>query len=81
MVGTIFNCLKSKCYQGVVKVGFAQNYFIGTGGQSGIYYPFGGALAKVWSDEVSSINVKAEVTAASVENTIKVERGDMLADW
>ncbi|OED45037.1 TRAP ABC transporter substrate-binding protein [Endozoicomonas sp. (ex Bugula neritina AB1)] len=58
---------------------FAQNYSIGTGGQSGIYYPFGGALAKVWSDEVSGVNVKAEVTAASVENTIKVVRGDMLA--
>ncbi len=60
-------------------IAFAQNYSIGTGGQSGIYYPFGGALAKVWSDEVNSINVKAEVTAASVENTIKVVRGDMLA--
>ena len=58
---------------------FAQNYSIGTGGQSGIYYPFGGALAKVWSDEVQNVNVKAEVTAASVENTIKVVRGDMLA--
>lgn len=58
---------------------FAQNYSIGTGGQSGIYYPLGGALAKVWSDKVDGINVKAEVTAASVENTIKVVRGDMLA--
>ncbi|KEQ16946.1 TAXI family TRAP transporter solute-binding subunit [Endozoicomonas numazuensis] len=58
---------------------FAQNYSIGTGGQSGIYYPLGGALAKVWSDKVEGVNVKAEVTAASVENTIKVVRGDMLA--
>ncbi|WOG28980.1 TAXI family TRAP transporter solute-binding subunit [Endozoicomonas sp. 8E] len=58
---------------------FAQNYSIGTGGQSGIYYPLGGALAKVWSDKVDGVNVKAEVTAASVENTIKVVRGDMLA--
>ncbi|QLE84317.1 TAXI family TRAP transporter solute-binding subunit [Shewanella sp. Scap07] len=57
----------------------AENYSIGTGGQSGIYYPFGGALAKVWSDNVADVNVKAEVTAASVENTIKVVRGDMIA--
>ncbi|MET4693205.1 TAXI family TRAP transporter solute-binding subunit [Endozoicomonas lisbonensis] len=57
----------------------ANNYSVGTGGQSGIYYPFGGALAKVWSDNIEGINVKAEVTAASVENTIKVVRGDMLA--
>lgn len=40
---------------------------------------FGGALAKVWSDNVADVNVKAEVTAASVENTIKVVRGDMIA--
>ncbi|MGI9273909.1 MAG: TAXI family TRAP transporter solute-binding subunit [Endozoicomonas sp.] len=58
---------------------FASNYSIGTGGQSGLYYPLGGALAKIWSDQINDINVKAEVTAASVENTIKVVRGDMLA--
>lgn len=57
----------------------AANYSIGTGGQSGIYYPFGGALAKVWSEHVPDVNVTAEVTAASVENTIKVVRGNMLA--
>ena len=57
----------------------ASNYSIGTGGQSGIYYPFGGALAQVWSDNIEGMNVKAEVTAASVENTIKVVRGDMIA--
>lgn len=57
----------------------ANNYSIGTGGQSGIYYPFGGALAKVWSDNIKDVNVKAEVSAASVENTIKVVRGDMIA--
>ncbi|GAM73663.1 TRAP transporter solute receptor [Vibrio ishigakensis] len=60
-------------------VASAANYSIGTGGQSGIYYPFGGALAKVWSEHVPDVNVKAEVTAASVENTIKVVRGDMIA--
>ena len=57
----------------------AANYSIGTGGQSGTYYPFGGALAKVWSEYVPDVNVTAEVTAASVENTIKVVRGDMIA--
>lgn len=57
----------------------AENYSIGTGGQSGIYYPFGGALAKVWSEHVPDVNAKAEVTAASVENTIKVVLGDMIA--
>ena len=57
----------------------ANNYTIGTGGQSGIYYPFGGALAQIWSKHVPGVSVKAEVTAASVENTIKVVQGDMIA--
>jgi len=57
----------------------AANYSIGTGGQSGIYYPYGGALAKVWSEHVPDVSATAEVTAASVENTIKVVRGDMIA--
>ena len=57
----------------------AQNYSIGTGGQSGIYYPFGGALAKIWTEKVPDFHIKAQVTAASVENTIKVVRGDMVA--
>jgi len=57
----------------------AANYSIGTGGQSGIYYPFGGALAKVWSEHVPDVDVTAKVTAASVENTIQVVRGDAIA--
>ena len=58
-----------------------ENFSLGTGGQSGIYYPFGGAVAELWSEQVEGINVKAEVTAASVENTIKVASGAMLAGF
>lgn len=58
-----------------------ENFSLGTGGQSGIYYPFGGAVAELWSEQVEGINVKAEVTAASVENTIKVASGSMLAGF
>ena len=38
-----------------------ENFSLGTGGQSGIYYPFGGAVAELWSEQVENINVKAEV--------------------
>jgi uncharacterized protein len=57
----------------------AENYTIGTGSQSGTYYPLGGILAKVWSDSIDDFNMRAEVTAASVENVIKVSSNKQLA--
>ncbi|GGY57606.1 hypothetical protein GCM10011297_32910 [Bacterioplanes sanyensis] len=56
-----------------------QNYAIGTGSQSGTYYPLGGMLAKVWSESIEGVNARAEVTAASVENVIKVATQKQLA--
>lgn len=57
----------------------AENYTIGTGSQSGTYYPLGGMLAKIWSENLPDFNMRAEVTAASVENTIKVSANKQLA--
>ncbi len=57
----------------------AQNiYTIGTGSQSGLYWPYGGALARIWNQEIDEFTINVEVTAASVENTIKVINSDML---
>ena len=56
----------------------AETYSIGTGSQDGIYYPLGGALAKVWANNINDFDMKVEVTAASLENTIKVANEDML---
>ena len=56
----------------------AANYTIGTGSQSGTYYPLGGILAKIWSDNIPDFNMRAEVTAASVENIIKVSTDKQL---
>lgn len=57
----------------------AGNYTIGTGSQSGTYFPLGGALAQVWTDHIPGVTLRAEVTAASVENIIKVAAGQQLA--
>jgi len=57
----------------------AANYTIGTGSQSGTYYSYGGMLAKIWSENIDDFNMRAEVTAASVENIIKVAAGQQLA--
>lgn len=41
---------------------------IATGGTGGVYYPYGGGLAKVISETVPGVEATAEVTAASVDN-------------
>ena len=41
---------------------------IATGGTGGVYYPYGGGLAKVISDNVDGVEATAEVTAGTVDN-------------
>jgi len=41
---------------------------IATGGTGGVYYPYGGGLAKVISETLPGVEATAEVTAASVDN-------------
>lgn len=47
---------------GEVKMIFA------TGGTAGTYYPFGGAMAKIWNSKIPGMNVTAQATGASIEN-------------
>ena len=51
-------------------------FAIATGGPAGLYYPFGGAMASIWSKRLPHVNVKAEVTGGSVTNVIQVARGE-----
>jgi TRAP transporter TAXI family solute receptor len=41
---------------------------IATGGTGGVYYPYGGGLAKVLNENLPDVRVTAEVTSASVDN-------------
>jgi TRAP transporter TAXI family solute receptor len=41
---------------------------IATGGTGGVYYPYGGGLAKVLNENIPGVRASAEVTAASVDN-------------
>lgn len=47
--------------------GGAQFITIGTGGQSGVYYPVGGALSSVWENNMD-VTTSVESTGASAEN-------------
>jgi hypothetical protein len=49
---------------------------IGTGGTGGIYYPYGGGVAEIWSKYVPGIQAVAEVTGASVENVKLADKGE-----
>ncbi len=46
---------------------------IATGGTSGTYYPLGGAMANVISNNVEGVNAQAESTGASVENATLIQ--------
>ncbi len=49
---------------------------VGTGGTGGIYYPYGGGVAEIWSKNVKGIKAVAEVTGASVENVKLAHKGE-----
>lgn len=51
---------------------------IGTGGTGGVYYPYGGGVAEIWTRYVKGVRAVAEVTGASVENTKLCDKGETL---
>ena len=46
----------------------AVNLILATGGTSGTYYPYGGAMAQIFNSNISGMNVTAQATGASKEN-------------
>ena len=49
---------------------------IATGGTGGVYFPYGGGLARVLTQKVPGLQVTAEVTGGSVDNVKLVGAGD-----
>jgi TRAP transporter TAXI family solute receptor len=52
------------------------NLVLATGGTAGTYYPFGGAMAKIWNAKIPGMNMTAQATGASVENVRLVNKGE-----
>jgi len=46
-----------------------------TGGTSGVYYPLGVAIAKIYSDKLPNVKTQVQATKASVENLILLQQG------
>jgi uncharacterized protein len=52
-----------------------QRLSIATGGTGGVFYPYGGGIAKVISENLPGVEATAEVTAASVDNLKFIKQG------
>jgi uncharacterized protein len=46
-----------------------------TGGTSGVYYPLGVAIGKIFSDKLPNVKTQVQATKASVENLILLQHG------
>lgn len=70
-IGVVFFML----FAGVLAVQAADvQMILATGGTAGTYYPFGGAMAKIWNSKIPGMNVTAQTTGASAENVRLVEK-------
>jgi uncharacterized protein len=58
-----------------VHEGGTQRLSIATGGTGGVFYPYGGGIAKVLSEHLPNVEATAEVTAASVDNLKFLKQG------
>lgn len=57
--------------------GGKDNYIsVATGGTAGTYYPLGGAMAKIFNDNIEGVRANAQATGASAENIGLVSNGE-----
>jgi len=50
---------------------------LATGGTAGTYYPYGGAMSKIWNSKIPGMNVTAQATGASVENVRLINKDEV----
>ena len=63
-------------FSACTKTAGKKDYILATGGTSGTYYPFGGAIANIWNTKVENMNVTAQATGASAENLRLINKGE-----
>jgi TRAP transporter TAXI family solute receptor len=49
---------------------------IGTGGTGGVFFPYGGGLARIFTEKMENAEATAEVTGGSVDNMKLIQVGD-----
>jgi TRAP transporter TAXI family solute receptor len=67
--------LAASCAPGPSGTAPKQRLSIATGGTGGVFYPYGGGIARVLSEHLPNVEATAEVTAASVDNLKFLKQG------
>jgi uncharacterized protein len=65
----------SACVPSSATDGGKRRLSIATGGTGGVFYPYGGGIAKVITESLPNVEATAEVTAASIDNLKFVKQG------
>ena len=69
-------CAAIACSGGDRRSGSGSRFLsIATGGTGGVYYPYGGGIAKILNENLPGVRATAEVTAASVDNLKLIRDG------
>ena len=63
------------CAPGGANIGGKRRLSIATGGTGGVFYPYGGGIAKVITESLPNTEATAEVTAASIDNLKFLKQG------
>jgi uncharacterized protein len=65
----------SACAPSSATDGGKRRLSIATGGTGGVFYPYGGGIAKVITESLPNVEATAEVTAASIDNLKFLKQG------
>jgi TRAP transporter TAXI family solute receptor len=65
----------SACAPGGSSGGGKRRLSIATGGTGGVFYPYGGGIAKIITEGLPNVEATAEVTAASIDNLKFIKQG------
>lgn len=71
LLSSVFCLLIAACTSGPSPVFLS----VATGGTGGVYYPYGGGLAKLISEKIPGVQATAEVTGASIDNLKLMQQG------
>lgn len=68
---------KSNTVTGKTKNSTSYKVNIGTATTTGVFYPFGAQLAKIWSQNLPDVHASSQVTNGSVQNLQLMEQGQI----
>lgn len=73
--GLIGAALAAACVLAAPQARAQQFINVLTGGTSGVYYPLGVAIGKIYGDKIANVKTQVQATKASVENLVLLQRG------